>query len=186
MEDQSILSTILSIICCISIPITFMVITIFSTFIQIIPEYQKAVTVQRKNCEGNTAKVHNPGILFINRLTTKLFKVDMQIKEKITEVEAISKPDNIKIKIQTQWAYKVVDPVKSISLESIDMAMEGMAKVVLREIIQELSIESMQKEQIQIEKKWYERVNDLMENRWGVKVLNLEIQKITRVTLEIV
>ena len=136
--------------------------------------------------EDSVAKVQGPGFVFANLFTTKLYKVDIQDKEKNTDVMAISKPENRKIKIQTHWAYRIVDPAKAILIASLDTALEGLAIVALREIIQDMSIESLQAEQLNIEAKWCDRLNDLVCNKWGIKVLRVELQKITRVTLEIV
>jgi len=157
-----------------------------SRFFQIIPEYHKAVTIKRKKGEAIAAGVHGPGIVFVNPFTTELYKVDIRNQDKTTEVLAISEPDNTKIKIYTQWGYQIVDPAKSaIMVASIDVALEGILTVSLREIIHDLSIKAMQDEQIQIETKWRNRINDEIGDRWGINVFYTNIQKITKAPLEI-
>jgi regulator of protease activity HflC (stomatin/prohibitin superfamily) len=186
VENQINLLIVLAIMCCVPLPFLLLAIAPIFFFIQIIPEYQRAVTTHKKWGGEIVTKVHNPGFLFLNLFTTKLFRVDMREIEKNTEAHAISKPDNTKINIQTRWAYRVVDPIKGISLPSVDKTLEGLAVIILREIIQDLSIESIQAEQLHIEEKWLNRMNDTASDKWGVKVFPIEIQKITKVTLEVV
>jgi regulator of protease activity HflC (stomatin/prohibitin superfamily) len=176
----------LATMCCVPLVLILLVISPIFAFIQIVPEYQRAVTVQKKGGENSVIKVHNPGFLFVNLFTTKSFKVDIREKEKNTEVLAISRPDNSKIKIQTEWAYRIVDPIKSISLPGIELAVEGMVAVTLREIVENMSIDSIKTDQLQVEKKWHDRLVELIENKWGVKISHVEIQKITKMSLEVV
>ena len=186
MENQINLLIVFAVMCCVPLVLVLLAISPIFFFIQIVPEYQRTVTVQKKWGGEIITRVHGAGFLFFNPFTTKLFKVDMREKEKNTEVHAVSKPDNAKINIQTRWAYRVVDPKKNISAVFVEKMLEGLTVVTLREIVQDLSIESMQAEQLQIEEKWLNRMSDVVNENWGIKVYPIEIQKITRITLEVV
>ncbi|MBT3322600.1 MAG: hypothetical protein HN392_09990 [Anaerolineae bacterium] len=154
-------------------------------FIYIIPEYQKAVTVQRKKTIDSAPQLHGPGLLFINPFSTYIYTIDIREIEKTSEFHAISKPDNKKLLIQIQWAYRVIDPIKSISIPSVNVAIEGIVIVSLQEIVREMSMESIKNEQIQIEEKWRDRINSGVGNKLGIKFTYGEIKKISRVSLEL-
>jgi regulator of protease activity HflC (stomatin/prohibitin superfamily) len=129
--------------------------------------------------------VKGPGFVVINPLTTRAYKVDLREKQKLQESDTISKPDNTKIKIQTRWAYRIMDPVKAVSVPNIDLALEGMLTISLRDLVQNKPLASIQNEQIQIEADLRTRMNDSIGERWGVKILQTELVKISKVTLEI-
>lgn len=173
-------------ICCLGVLIMFVVSSPLWRLYEIIPEYQKAVTFKKEKGKAIATGVHGPGVVFINPFTTSLRKVDIRSKDKTTEVLAVSEPDNTKIRIQTQRGYRILDPAKSAgAVASIDAAMEAIAIVSLRQVIHGMSIKTMQDEHNQLETKWRNRINDEVSERWGVEVAYTDIQKITRVPLEV-
>lgn len=155
-------------------------------FFRIVPEYERLVLVPRRT--GEEGKIGGPGFVFFNPFQVDLVRVDLREKIVDVEFEGVSRPEMRKFKLKAVFGYRIIDPlqwVKTLKHAPADTAMQGMAIVSLRSIIEGYTTEEIIARQPEIEEEWRRSLNEKTGSAWGVKITMIEIQKMTRSGMQV-
>jgi len=148
--------------------------SVISSAIRIVPEYQRLVVFRLGRCIG----AKGPGIVILIPVIDRGVKVDLreQVRE-IPHQTAITK-DNAPISIDFLWYFKVLDPTESVlQVSNFESAAQGMATTTLRAVIGGIPLDDVLSEREHINNMLRTRLDEVTE-RWGVKVTNVEIREI--------
>jgi len=142
--------------------------------IRIVPEYQRLVVFRL----GRSVGAKGPGIVLLIPVIDRAVKVDLreQVRE-IPHQTAITK-DNAGISVDFIWYYKVLDPTESVlQVGNFEVAAQGMATTTLRAVIGGIPLDDVLSQREHIKTMLRTRLDEVNE-RWGVKVTNVEIREI--------
>ena len=145
-----------------------------SRSIRIVRQFEKGLV----ETMGQYARTASAGLVFIFAPFQALRKVDM--REQVMDVppqEVITK-DNASVTVDAVIYFQVTDPVKVVyNVANFAMAAIKLAQTNLRNIVGELELDQTLTSRERINTQLRE-VLDEATDRWGVKVVRVEIQKI--------
>lgn len=142
--------------------------------IRIIRPYEKGV-VERL---GKYQATHDPGLLMIVPVVDRLNKVDM--RESVVDVppqEVITK-DNVVVTVDAVVYYEATDPVKLLyNVSNFYLAATKLAQTNLRNVIGEMALDESltSREKINVALR---QILDDATDKWGVRVVRVELQRI--------
>ncbi len=147
-------------------------------FFSIVPEYQRLVHFRFGRLVGNGQK--GPGFIFpLFPIIDQVKRVDL--REDVLDVEpqtCITK-DNAPVSVDMLVYLKVVDPVASVvQVENYMWAARGMAVTTLRAVVGDISLDDVLAKRDQINQTMQMKLDEVTD-RWGVKVMAVEIKEIT-------
>jgi len=156
------------------IVIAFVVLIIAATGIRVVRPYEKGV-IERL---GRYLRTADAGIILIIPFLDRMLKVDM--REQVVDVqpqEVITK-DNVAVTVDAVVYYEATDPVKlEYNVANFYMAATKLAQTNLRNVIGEMSLDSSLTSRETINAKLRQILDDATD-KWGVKVVRVEIQRI--------
>lgn len=142
--------------------------------IRVVQEYQRLVVFRLGRCIG----ARGPGLVLLIPVIDRANKVDL--RERVREIPhqtSITK-DNAPISIDFVWYYKVLDPVQSvIQVENFEASAQNMAVTTLRAVIGGILLDDVLSQREHINQTLRAKLDEVTE-RWGVKVMNVEIREI--------
>jgi regulator of protease activity HflC (stomatin/prohibitin superfamily) len=145
-------------------------------FFKIVPEYQRMIRFTFGRFDGG---VRGPGWVWTVPFVHQVKMADL--REQVFDIPpqtAITK-DNAPVSIDMLVFMRVVDPALSVlKVEHYVDAARGMAITTLRAVVGDLVLDDVLAKRDQINTAIQEKL-DLVTDRWGVKVNNVEIREIT-------
>jgi regulator of protease activity HflC (stomatin/prohibitin superfamily) len=142
--------------------------------IKIVREYQRVVLFRL----GRAVGARGPGLTIINPVTDRISWVDL--REQYLEIPhqtAITK-DNAAIAIDFIIFYKVLDPLTSVlSVQDFKGAAINIASTTLRSVVGDMSLDDVLSKREDMNSALRIRL-DVVTERWGVKVANVEVREI--------
>lgn len=147
---------------------------LFTNAVRIVPEYQRLVVFRL----GRSIGAKGPGIVLMVPLIDTAVKVDL--REQVREVphQTNITKDNAPISIDFLWFYKVVEPSQSvIQVGNFEVAAQGIATTTLRSVIGGILLDDVLSQREHINQTLRVKLDEITE-RWGVKVINVEIREI--------
>jgi regulator of protease activity HflC (stomatin/prohibitin superfamily) len=152
----------------------FMVLIFAATGIRVIRPYEKGV-IERL---GRYQRTAGSGITLIIPFFDRMLKVDM--REQVVDVqpqEVITK-DNVAVTVDAVVYYEATDPVKlKYNVANFYMAATKLAQTNLRNVIGEMTLDESLTSRETINAKLRQILDDATD-KWGVKVVRVEIQRI--------
>ena len=147
-------------------------------FFSIVPEYKRLVHFRFGRLVGTGEK--GPGFIFpLFPIIDQVISVDL--REDVLDVEpqtCITK-DNAPVSVDMLVYMKVVDPVQSVvKVENFMWAARGMAVTTLRAVVGDISLDDVLARRDEINATMQVKL-DAVTDRWGVKVMAVEIKEIT-------
>ena len=147
-------------------------------FFSIVPEYKRLVHFRLGRLVGEGEK--GPGFIFpLIPIIDQVISVDL--RERVFDVEpqtCITK-DNAPVSVDMLVYLKIFQPVDSvIKVERLDDAARGMAITTLRAVVGDISLDDMLSKRDEINQTMQVKLDEVTD-RWGVKVLAVEIKEIT-------
>ena len=145
-------------------------------FFSIVPEYKRLVHFRF----GRLVGAKGPGFIFpLFPIIDQVVTVDL--REDVLDVEpqtCITK-DNAPVSVDMLVYLKVVEPIESvIQVENYMWAARGMAVTTLRAVVGDISLDDVLAKRDQINQTMQVKL-DQVTDRWGVKVMAVEIKEIT-------
>ncbi len=142
--------------------------------IKIIRPYQKGVVEQL----GRYKSTYDPGLKFVIPIIQSVTKVDM--RERVVDVppqEVITK-DNVTVTVDAVIYYEPTDPQRLIyNVANFVMAITKLAQTNLRNVIGDMSLDAALTSRDTVNVSLREVLDDATD-KWGVRVVRVEIQRI--------
>ncbi len=145
-------------------------------FFSVVPEYKRLVHFRF----GRLVGAKGPGFIFpLFPIIDQVVSVDL--REDVLDVEpqtCITK-DNAPVSVDMLVYLKVVAPIDSVvQVENYMWAARGMAVTTLRAVVGDISLDDVLAKRDQINKTMQVKLDEVTD-RWGVKVMAVEIKEIT-------
>ena len=142
--------------------------------IKIIRPYQKGVVEQL----GRYKSTYDPGLKFVIPIIQSVTKVDM--RERVVDVppqEVITK-DNVTVTVDAVIYYEPTDPQRLIyNVANFVLAITKLAQTNLRNVIGDMSLDAALTSRDTVNVSLREVLDDATD-KWGVRVVRVEIQRI--------
>jgi regulator of protease activity HflC (stomatin/prohibitin superfamily) len=124
--------------------------------------------------------LRQPGLTWINPVTDRLRKVNMQIMvAAVPGQEAITR-DNVTVKVDAVVYYRVVDPIKAvINVQNYTFAISQVAQTSLRSVIGQSDMDQLLSERDHINARLKDVIDAPTEEPWGVRVERVEIKDVS-------
>lgn len=152
----------------------FVIFIIAATGLRVIRPFEKGV-VERL---GKFQRTVDSGLCFIVPLIDKIAKIDM--REQVVDVppqEVITK-DNVVVTVDAVVYYEATDPVKlKYNVANFTIAAVKLAQTNLRNVIGDMALDECLTSRERINAKLRQVLDDATD-KWGVRVVRVEIQRI--------
>jgi regulator of protease activity HflC (stomatin/prohibitin superfamily) len=124
-------------------------------------------------------RVRQPGLTWVNPITCRMTKVNMQIHVvAIPAQEAITR-DNVTLTVDAVVYYNVVDPVKAtINVRDYRQAVYQVAQTSLRSVIGHSDMDMVLSERERINSELKEVIDEPTEGPWGIHIERVEIKDV--------
>ena len=120
----------------------------------------------------------HPGLNFVPPIFTRLIKVDTRIRNRDLPEQMVITRDNVTATIDAVVYYKVVDPEKAaLNVENFELAVKDRAKVVLRDVVGEISLDQLLGHRDEVAAKVKAAVEQFV-SKWGLHVELIALQDI--------
>jgi regulator of protease activity HflC (stomatin/prohibitin superfamily) len=124
--------------------------------------------------------LRQPGLTWINPVTDRLRKVNMQIIVAAVPGQEAITHDNVTVKVDAVVYYRVVDPIKAIiNVQNYTYAISQVAQTSLRSVIGQSDMDQLLSERDQINARLKDVIDAPTEEPWGVRVERVEIKDVS-------
>jgi regulator of protease activity HflC (stomatin/prohibitin superfamily) len=127
-----------------------------------------------------STRVRQPGLTWVNPISSRLTKVNMQIHVvAIPAQEAITR-DNVTLTVDAVVYYNVADPVKAvINVQNYQQAVYQVAQTSLRSVIGHSDMDMVLSERERINAELKEVIDQPTEGPWGIHIERVEIKDVS-------
>jgi regulator of protease activity HflC (stomatin/prohibitin superfamily) len=124
--------------------------------------------------------IRQPGLTWVNPLTDRLRKVNMQIVvATVPGQEAITR-DNVTLRVDAVVYYRVVDAFKAIiNVQDYAYAVSQVAQTSLRSVIGQSDMDQLLSERDKINAQLREVIDAPTEQPWGIRVERVEVKDVS-------
>jgi regulator of protease activity HflC (stomatin/prohibitin superfamily) len=152
--------------------IAAVVITIFRSAVQIVPEYERGVVFRL----GRVQAAQGPGIFFIIPIVDQMIRVDMRtVTMDVPNQEAITR-DNVTVKVNAVCYFRVMDPVAAVvNVANYLLATGQIAQTTLRSVLGQSELDELLSQRDQINHQLQQIIDEQTEP-WGIKVSIVEVK----------
>lgn len=124
-------------------------------------------------------RVRQPGITWINPISARMTKVNMQIHVVAIPAQEAITHDNVTLTVDAVVYYNVVDPVKAIiNVRNYQQAVYQVAQTSLRSVIGHSDLDEVLSERQRINAELKEVIDQPTEGPWGVHIERVEIKDV--------
>jgi regulator of protease activity HflC (stomatin/prohibitin superfamily) len=156
------------------IVVIFMVLYFLSSAIKILREYERGVVFRL----GRIIPVRGPGLVIIWPVIDKLVRVGLRVVTMDVPSQDIITRDNITVKVNAVVYFRVMDPIKAITVvEDFFFATSQIAQTTLRSILGQSQLDDLlsKREEVNAE---LQKVIDFQTEPWGIKVTAVEVKNV--------
>lgn len=152
----------------------FVLITIITNTIKIVPEYERGVVFRL----GRLMGPRGPGLFFLIPGVEKMIKVSLRtVTFDVTPQEVMTR-DNVPIKVNAVVWFRVMDPSKAIvEVENYHLSTMQIAQTTLRGVLGQMELDEILSERDKINHK-LQQIIDEQTDPWGIKVSIVEIKEV--------
>jgi regulator of protease activity HflC (stomatin/prohibitin superfamily) len=124
-------------------------------------------------------KVRQAGITWINPISSRLTKVNMQtVVAAVPAQEAITR-DNVTLTVDAVVYYKVIDPVKAvINVQNYHNAISQVAQTSLRSVIGHADMDELLSERERVNAELKDVIDEPTEGPWGIHIERVEVKDV--------
>ena len=144
---------------------------------RVITQYEQGIVFRWGRAMPDTRQ---PGLNWINPLTSKLRKVNMQvIVAPVPAQEGITR-DNVTVRVDAVVYYRVIDPVKAIiNVQDYTYAVSQVAQTSLRSVIGRSDMDELLSERDKVNAQLKDVIDAPTEEPWGIRVERVEVKDIS-------
>lgn len=120
-----------------------------------------------------------PGLLWINPISCRLVKVNMQtIVMSVPTQEAITR-DNVTVRVDAVIFFRVIDPVKAvINVQNYMHAVSQVGQTSLRSVIGRSNMDELLSERDRVNEELRSVIDAPTEEPWGIKIEHVELKDV--------
>ena len=119
-----------------------------------------------------------PGLNFVLPIFQRSIKLDMRIRSRDLPSQMVITRDNVTATIDAVVYYKIIDPEKAaLQVENFELAVKDRAKVVLRDVVGEITLDDLLAHRDMVASKVRAAVEQFV-SRWGIHVELIALQDI--------
>jgi regulator of protease activity HflC (stomatin/prohibitin superfamily) len=124
--------------------------------------------------------LRGPGLTWVNPISDRLRKVNMQIiTAAVPGQEGITR-DNVTVRVDAVVYYRVIDPIKAIiNVQNYTFAVSQVAQTSLRSVIGHSDLDQLLSERDKVNAKLKEVIDAPTEEPWGIRVERVEVKDIS-------
>src|ERR1700733_11372655 len=124
--------------------------------------------------------IRQPGLTWVNPLTDRIRKVNMQIIAATVPAQEGITRDNVTVRVDAVVYYRVIDPVKAIiNVQNYTYAVSQVAQTSLRSVIGHSDLDQLLSERDKVNAKLKEVIDAPTEEPWGIRVERVEVKDIS-------
>jgi regulator of protease activity HflC (stomatin/prohibitin superfamily) len=121
-----------------------------------------------------------PGLTWVNPISDRLRKVNMQIIAAAVPGQDGITRDNVTVRVDAVVYYRVIDPVKAIiNVQNYTYAVSQVAQTSLRSVIGHSDLDQLLSEREKVNARLKEVIDAPTEEPWGVRVERVEVKDIS-------
>src|SRR5579859_3643827 len=143
---------------------------------KVINQYEQGIVFRwGKALPGTRA----PGLTWVNPVTDRLRKVNMQIVAAAVPAQEAITRDNVTLRVDAVVYYRVIDPLKAIiNVQNYAYAMSQVAQTSLRSVIGQSDMDQLLSEREKINAHLKDVIDAPTEQPWGIRVERVEIKDV--------
>jgi regulator of protease activity HflC (stomatin/prohibitin superfamily) len=124
--------------------------------------------------------VRQPGLTWVNPISDRLRKVNMQIiAATVPGQEGITR-DNVTVRVDAVVYYRVIDPGKAIvNVQNYTYAVSQVAQTSLRSVIGQSDMDQLLSEREKVNAQLKDAIDAPTEGPWGIRVERVEVKDIS-------
>ncbi|HEY2576084.1 MAG TPA: slipin family protein [Streptosporangiaceae bacterium] len=144
---------------------------------KVINQYEEGIVFRFGRALPGTRR---PGLTWVNPVSDRLRKVNMQIvAASVPTQEAITR-DNVTLRVDAVVYYRVVDPFKAlINVQNYTYAVSQVAQTSMRSVIGQSDMDQLLSEREKINLQLKEVIDAPTEQPWGVRVERVEVKDVS-------
>jgi regulator of protease activity HflC (stomatin/prohibitin superfamily) len=144
---------------------------------KVINQYEQGIVFRFGKMQPD---LRGPGLTWVNPISDRLRKVNMQIiTAAVPGQEGITR-DNVTVRVDAVVYYRVIDPVKAlINVQNYTYAVSQVAQTSLRSVIGHSDLDQLLSERDKVNAKLKEVIDAPTEEPWGIRVERVEVKDIS-------
>ena len=144
---------------------------------KIITQYEKGIVFRFGRALPGTRE---PGLTWINPVTDRLRKVNMQVTVAAVPGQDAITRDNVTLRVDAVIYYKVIDPLKAIiNVQNYAYAVSQVAQTSLRSVIGQSNMDQLLSERAMINARIKDVIDAPTEQPWGIRVERIEVKDVS-------
>jgi len=155
--------------------VVFLALILISRWINILNEYERAVTFWLGRL-GKESK--GPGLVFIFWPFERMVKISLRtVVHDVPSQDVITK-DNVSVKVNAVVYFRVVDPQKAVvEVENYLYATSQIAQTTLRSVLGQADLDTLLSEREKLNEQ-LQSIIDMHTDPWGIKVSSVEVKHV--------
>jgi regulator of protease activity HflC (stomatin/prohibitin superfamily) len=144
---------------------------------RIIRQYEQGIVFRFGRALPGTRKA---GLTWINPITSRLRKVNMQITVAPVPAQETITRDNVTMRVDAVVYYRVVDPLKAlVNVQNYQYAIGQVAQTSLRAVTGQSNMDQLLSDRDKINAELREVIDAPTEQPWGVRVERVEVKDVS-------
>ncbi|HEX2819250.1 MAG TPA: slipin family protein [Streptosporangiaceae bacterium] len=144
---------------------------------KVINQYEQGIVFRFGKMQPD---LRGPGLTWVNPVTDRLRKVNMQIITATVPGQDGITRDNVTVRVDAVVYYRVIDPVKAIiNVQNYTYAVSQVAQTSLRSVIGHSDLDQLLSERDKVNARLKEVIDAPTEEPWGIRVERVEVKDIS-------
>ena len=144
---------------------------------KIIRQYEQGIVFRWGRALPGTRK---PGLIWINPITDRLRRVNMQIAVAPVPAQETITRDNVTLRVDAVVYYRVVDPLKAlVNVQNYQYAVGQVAQTSLRAVTGQSYMDQLLSDREKINAELRKVIDAPTEQPWGVRVERVEVKDVS-------
>jgi regulator of protease activity HflC (stomatin/prohibitin superfamily) len=144
---------------------------------KIIRQYERGIVFRFGRALPGTRQ---PGLTWVNPITDRLRKVNMQIVAAAVPGQETITRDNVTMRVDAVVYYRVVDPLKAIvNVQNYQFAVSQVAQTSLRSVTGRSNMDQLLSEREKVNAELKDVIDAPTEQPWGIRVERVEVKDVS-------
>jgi regulator of protease activity HflC (stomatin/prohibitin superfamily) len=145
--------------------------------LKVIQQYEKGIVYRFGRV---LPEIRGPGITWVNPISDRVQKVNMQIVAMAVPAQEGITRDNVSVRVDAVVYFRVVDPIKAtVNVQNYMFAISQQAQTSLRSIIGQSEMDQLLAERDTVNRELRRIIDEPTEGPWGVRVERVEIKDVS-------
>lgn len=152
----------------------FIGITVLSSAIRILREYERAVVFRL----GRLIGVKGPGLVLLIPIIDRMVRVSLRVVAMDVAPQDVITKDNVSVKVNAVVYFRVMQPDKAVvEVENFLYATTQLAQTTLRSVVGQVELDQLLSERDTINQR-LQQIIDEQTDAWGIKVSLVEVKHV--------